>query len=152
VLLGLRAAPKEAADTSAAEAVYGLQLTLPGQRARPAELAEWPTIPSTVPPPPQSVSPLSPIVSGFCFVRQAAGPSLRPLFDGPYRILAEHSKLVLVQMGRQQQWISRDRVKPYKGVAVPIPADRRRRGRPRKSGGREGPSSYSCTVESEIYI
>jgi hypothetical protein len=102
VLLGLRAAPKKAADTSAAEAVYGLQLTLPGQRARPAELAEWPTIPSMVPPPPQSASPPPPIVTGFCFVQQAAGPSLSPLFDGPHHILAEHSKLVLVQMGRQQ--------------------------------------------------
>jgi hypothetical protein len=126
----LRAAPKEAANVSAAEAVYGIQLTLPGQRAR-AEAASRPRIPSTVPPPPGDRPPPM-ISSGFCFVRQAAGPSFKPLFDGPYKILEEKSKLVLVQMGQNEQWISRDRIKPYTGAAVPTPAARRPRGRPRR--------------------
>jgi hypothetical protein len=47
VLLGLRAARKESADVSAAEVVYGIPLTLPGQHGRPAERDSWPEIPST---------------------------------------------------------------------------------------------------------
>jgi hypothetical protein len=69
-------------------------------------------------------------------VQHAGGPSLKPLFDGPYRVIAEDTKLVLVQLGKH--WISEDRIKPYIGVAVHIPAARKRPGRPCKDSGREG--------------
>jgi cleavage and polyadenylation specificity factor subunit 1 len=140
VLLGLRAAPKESADVSAAEVVYGIPLTLPGQHGRPAERDSWPEIPSTVAPrrpDPQAGTGPAPSDSGYCFVQRGQKAALQPLFDGPYRIVEVRAKTVLVDVGAEQQWVSRDRIKPYQGTSPPTVAVRKRRGRPRgKRGGR----------------
>ena len=105
VLLGLRAAPKEDHNISAAELLYGAPLALPGELLETAEppaasflenLQRCPTSiptrpitgPQPSPDPPKGLSSAS-----FVFVRRGApGPPLSPLYDGPYQVLASGPK------------------------------------------------------------
>jgi hypothetical protein len=140
VMLGLRAAPKEQARVSSADVVNGIPLTLPGQHGRPPERTDWPSIPSTVHlQQVESQQADSGVGTGYCYVQRPPGVGLKPLFDGPYEILEVRPKTVLVKMGPTQQWISRDRVKPYQGSTPPMVAARRGPGRPRQQrGGHHG--------------
>jgi hypothetical protein len=136
VLLGLRAAPKENVDVSAAEVVYGIPLTLPGQHGQPAERDKLATVASRRPDP-QAMTAPTPSVSGFCFIQMGQKVALQPLFDGPCRIVEVRAKTVLVDVGAEQQWVSRDRIKPYQGTSTPAVAVKKCRGRPRgKRSGR----------------
>jgi hypothetical protein len=81
VMLGLRAAPKEQARVSSAEVVYGIPLTLPGQHGRLPERQDWPSIPSTVPPPQPGRDDSAVAGTGFCYVQRPPGTALKPLFD-----------------------------------------------------------------------
>jgi hypothetical protein len=83
------------------------------------------------------------VILGIVLCREGGQKAaLQPLFDGPYRIVEVRAKTVLVNVGAEQQWVSRVRVKPYQGTSPPTVAVRKRRGRPRgKCGGRmDGPT------------
>jgi hypothetical protein len=115
---------------SAAEVVYGIPLTLPGQHERPAERDSWPEVPSTVAsrqPDPQAVTFPTPSDSGFCFIQRGQRPC------SPYLM----ALTALVDVGTEHQWVSRDRIKPYQGTSTPTVSVKKRRGQPRgKRGGR----------------
>ena len=142
VLLGLRAAPKEDHNISAAELLYGLPLALPGELLDTAEPpaasflenlrktpTSLPTRPITGPPPASSPSRALSSAS-FVFVRRGApGPPLSPLYDGPYQVVASGPKFFTLQMGGRQDTVSVDRLKPCLTSEVD-PAVPPRRGRP----------------------
>jgi hypothetical protein len=133
VLLGIRAAPKEEAGVSAAEAVFGRPLNLPGQAVRAVGAEDRPLIPTTVreaEPEPEQKQELQP--GQYVFVRRPASKSLQPVFDGPYRVIQVKKKVVCLQFGPGAAWISRSRIKRYEGSAEPKVVVRRGRGRPRK--------------------
>jgi hypothetical protein len=96
VLLGIRAAPKEGAGVSAAEAVYGAPLAVPGQLVRPPEPEGQPEIPGTTPEP-EPVQPEE--ISDLVFVKRPGKTSLGPLFDGPFKVLSRKEKMVRIQFG-----------------------------------------------------
>jgi cleavage and polyadenylation specificity factor subunit 1 len=129
VMLGLRAAPKDKAAVSAAEVVYGAPLVVPGQLARPPEPEGQAQIPPTTPEPEPSPPPA---VSDFVFVKRPGKTPLGPLFDGPFRVTARRDKMVKIQFGSYEDWVSTDRVKNYGGSDSPPAVKKRRRGRPRK--------------------
>ena len=123
VLLGLRAAPKEDHNISAAELLYGAPLALPGELLETSEppaasflenLRRCPTSiptrpitgPQPSPDPPKGLSSAS-----FVFVRRGApGPPLSPLYDGPYQVLASGPKFFTLQVGDRQDTVSVDRL------------------------------------------
>ena len=141
VLLGLRAAPKEDHNVSAAELLYGVTLALPGELVETAEppaaifLERLRRPPTTALPtrplagPPQS-PPTKLDTASFVFVRRGApGLPLSPLYEGPYRVVARGPKVFTLEMGGQQDQVSVDRLKPCLAQEV-SPADPPRRGRP----------------------
>ena len=142
VLLGLRAAPKEDHNVSAAELLYGVPLALPGELLETAEppaasflenLRRPPTSIPTRPPngPPSTSEPPKNLSSAaFVFVRRGApGPPLSPLYDGPYRVVASGPKFFTLQVGSRQDTVSVDRLKPCLSAEV-TPATPPLRGRP----------------------
>jgi transposase InsO family protein len=129
VMLGIRAAPKELAGVSAAEAVFGAPLTLPGQLVRPPEPIGQPVIPGTTPEPQQQESPPA---SPFVLVRRPGKATVEPIFDGPFEVLETKDKTVKVNFGSYADWVAKDRVKCYSGQERPEVQVKRRRGRPRK--------------------
>jgi cleavage and polyadenylation specificity factor subunit 1 len=132
VLLGLRAAPKERAEVSAAEVVYGKQLCLPQQFSACEEADVRPQIPATVSPPPPAPEPAD-LTGKMVFVERPAKRPTGPHFDGPFKVLKQKKKVILLQFGSSSSWISRSRVKRYAGSDSPAPATKKPRGRPRKN-------------------
>ena len=145
VLLGLRTVPKEDLDTSSAELVYGEPLTVPGEFVNPNSrlhssnnlfhlLAErFAPIPTShhglsTPSIPPSLKN-----ARFVFVRRDChrGPLQRP-YDGPYRIITPGPKTFRVMIGRREEVISIDCLKPaHVDLTQPVlVAQLRRRGRP----------------------
>jgi hypothetical protein len=131
VLLGLRAAPKERAEVSAAEAVYGKQLCLPQQFDASGEAETRPQIPATVSPPPAGPAPVD-LTGRMVFVERPSRRPTGPHFDGPFKVLRQKKKVILLQFGSSSSWISRSRVKRYAGSDCPPAAAKKPRGRPRK--------------------
>ena len=142
VFLGLRAAPKENHNVSAAELLYGVPLALPGELLDTAEppaasflqnLRKTPISLPTQPitgPPPASGPPRALSSASFVFVRRGApGPPLSPLYDGPYQVVASGPKFFTLQIGGRQDTVSIDRLKPCLASEVD-PATPPRRGRP----------------------
>jgi len=121
VLLGLRAAPKEEATISSAEAALGVQLSLPCQLPLRASLPQDP------PPILSTVRSYADVVAGrsdrldsaqFAYVRSGQPPSpLAPSYVGPFKILQRQGKAVLLQMGAKQDWVAVERLKPHVGAA-----------------------------------
>ena len=124
VLLGLRAAPKEDHNVSAAELLYGVPLALPGELLDTAEppaasflqnLRKTPISLPTQPitgPPPASGPPRALSSASFVFVRRGApGTPLSPLYDGPYQVVASGPKFFTLQIGGRQDTVSVDRLK-----------------------------------------
>jgi len=145
VLLGIRSAPKDEAAVSAAEAVLGQQLNVPGQ---PHEGASGRGGSGTCPPAAlpaasrtyaDAVKGLSGMeVADWVFIRK--GGAVKPLedkYEGPFRVLKMGEKIVHVLRGDKEEAISRDRAKPYQSSAEPRAAQPRRRGRPPGTGGVE---------------
>jgi len=134
VLLGLRAAPKEEANVSAAQAAFGTQLQLPGP-VLPGEHVEAvrPKIPSTVRTFAEAVQGPPQAGEGeFVFVKK--GPQVGPLaqpYVGPFEVLQRRGKVVQLRMGDRVDWVSAERVKKHVGEAAVTPAVPPRRGRPR---------------------
>ena len=142
VLLGLRAAPKEEHNVSAAELLYGAPLALPGElleskeppaaefldnlRQPPSQLPTRPVVnPLSSSDPPKALAAAS-----FVFVRRGApGPPLSPLYDGPYKVLSSGPKFFTLQLGNRQEKITVDRLKPCLSQEV-SPALPPQRGRP----------------------
>jgi hypothetical protein len=104
VLLGIRAVPKEEADISAAEAVYGARLTLPGQQIRAAEPGGAEVIPGTVKAA-QEPPELAP--GDFVFLRRPVKRAMEPAFDGPFAVVRVKRKVVLLQLCSRVEWMSR---------------------------------------------
>ncbi|KAL6490077.1 hypothetical protein MHYP_G00004220 [Metynnis hypsauchen] len=148
VMLGLRSAPKEDLQASSAELVYGQTLRVPGDFL-PCVTHPWSAsqqrqvfqgLSSSFAPVPMSRHgvqqphiPLSLHKAGYVFVRHDAhrGP-LRPVYDGPFRVLEPGDKFFRVDIGGVPESVSVDRLKPAhldldRPVVVAQPA---KRGRP----------------------
>ena len=125
VLLGLRAAPKEEAGVSAAEATYGHSLVLPSQLQPPPRAPQVPPekviIPSTVKPAKEAekVQQVGVQEASYMYVRVGAvtGP-LDATDRGPYHMLIKEKKLLL-EIGATRQWVPVDRLKPRTAAANP---------------------------------
>ena len=99
MLLGLWSAPKEESGISSAELVFGQPLSLPGGfvDAPPAVVLLEKMRVSKVPPPPTRPLSYAQVVSrpapgleeaSFVYVHQGGvGPSLAPLYAGPYEVI-----------------------------------------------------------------
>ena len=137
VLLGLRTAPKEEANVSAAEATYGDPLVLPGQiqplkREMPKEL---PRIPNTTKSSQHEEAgvPKQLQQAELVYVKEgAASKPLQQKFRGPYKVLTREPKKMELQIGERREWVSVDRIKPHTGEAQAFPAKPPARGRPQK--------------------
>jgi len=140
VLLGLRAAPKDESGISSGQAALGLQLALPGQLLEQKATAptQQQAIPATRRTYAEVASTPSPLDSAdFVYVRHGgqAGP-LADSYDGPFKVLARGDKVFKLQLGARVDTVSKDRLKPHLGVAVPELAVPRQRGRPPGTGGK----------------
>ncbi len=131
VLMGLRAALTEDTGVSAAEVVFGA----PGQILDTGEPPPADFIAklrqSGPPPPSRSLSyaqmaakPAAALLSAaFVYVRKGGTiPPLSPLYSGPYRVLASGPKVFRLQVGKREETVSIDRLKPHRGAAPVQPA------------------------------
>jgi len=134
ILLGLRAAPKEEANVSAAEAALGAPLQLPGQLCPGGGVvSERPLIRSTVRTFAQvAQGPQQAGEGEMVYVRKGAqlGP-LEPPYVGPYEVLQRRGKIVQLRIGARVDWVAADRIKRHVGAAEVEPAIPPPRGRPR---------------------
>ena len=155
VLLGLRSAPREDSSASAAQAVYGSDLVLPGQFLSAPD-----------PPPQEFLQDLTRTMSGFSpppvrhnsatvtpsdlpaallsaemvlVRRDGPKPPLSPVYDGPYLVLARTSRYFRLQLGDRADNVSVERLKPASCSAGTPAALPRRRGRPRKEPDADPP-------------
>ena len=69
----------------------------------------------------------------YLMVRQGAvvGP-LDLKYRGPYKVMLRDRKKLLLEIGASRQWISVDRLKPWKGATPADPVEPPKRGRPPK--------------------
>jgi transposase InsO family protein len=140
VALGLRTAPRDDSGVSAAERVFGLPLVLPGTFLDAPE-AEDQTLSSRFQQLLSSV-PLTPVKTtnsttvppmSWAFLRvDSHKPPLAQLYEGPYRVLRQTRQTAVLQMGERKEKVNIGRLKPYLSTEDPVPAQPRRRGRPRK--------------------
>ena len=142
-MLGLRAAPKEESGISSGQAALGLQMALPGQvlsqPVSPPQHQE--AIPATKRSYAEVVASPSPLDKAeFVYVSHGGpGGSLDDSYDGPFKVLARGPKFFKLQLGTRVDNVSRDRLKPHLGLAVPEVAVNRPRGRPPGTGGGSTP-------------
>ena len=147
VMLGLRSAPKEDLQASAAELVYGQPLRVPGEFL-PEAASPWsadshravsrgvagafvfiPTSPHCVP---QSYVPKDLLLARYVFIRHdSLRTPLQPPYDGPFRVLEAGAKNFVVDLGGKPEWVTVDRLKPaHRSVDEPVQLALPRRGRP----------------------
>jgi hypothetical protein len=130
VLLGIWSAPKEECGISAAEAVFGIPLTIPGQVAQPAEKEGQPVISTK----PRTYAEVARPHPRLVYVRRGQPSTLgAPIFYGPYAVRAWADKYYDVMVGDKCERISIDRLKPYTAKEQPEVASPPRRGRPWKN-------------------
>ena len=87
-------------------------------------------MPSRVRPQGQTAEPAQ-MEREFQLVYVRKGPLGGPLaakYSGPYQVLEQRGKVLLLQMGERADWVSMDRVKPHKGLAAAKPAQPPQRG------------------------
>ena len=139
-LLGLRSAPKEEAAVSSAEVLFGQPLVLPSQVHKPKEDMERPdqveVIPSTIREEKERAMAQSVGVQEADYVMVGEGAVVGPLDAkdrGPYKVMLRERKKLLVEMGASRQWISVDRLKPWRGATPASPVQPPKRGRPKKA-------------------
>jgi len=148
VLLALRAAPREESASSAAEAVYGTQLVLPGQflgqpespsptfiRDLKGSLSGAPIIPPRHNTAAADVHPSGPpealMKARMVLVRKDGHvPPLTPLYSGPYLVLQRAQKVFRLKIGNREDTVSVHRLKPACTAEDVQPAQPPRRGRP----------------------
>ncbi|XP_076734505.1 LOW QUALITY PROTEIN: uncharacterized protein K02A2.6 [Maylandia zebra] len=151
VLLGLRSAVKEDLGASPAELVFGQPLRVPGEFLPenpppcfdPSVLSLNPLLHSLrVPGPvhhcvPDTFVPKTLETAKFVFVRHDAHRTpLRPLYDGPFRVIEPGQKHFVLDFGGRRETVCVDRLKlahvlPDSNV---VPAQAPRRGRPPSMG------------------
>jgi transposase InsO family protein len=143
--LGLRAAPKDESNISAAEAALGQRLVLPCQ-AMPSE-----AVPPAAEPPPRTIPAASREFPGpnaaaqrrglarWAYVRRGAagGGPLAANYDGPYRVLTTGKKTCRLKIGSRVETVSVDRLKMHAGRAPPTEGQPKRRGRPPRSADKD---------------
>jgi len=146
VLLGIRSAPRDDDDISAAELVFGAPLSLPGDfvaaEERPAELflrhlrlaaSSTPTRP-LLPSQEKRPLPATLLSASHVYVRRGnAAPPLAAVYQGPFRVVQPGEKFFVLEMGDKHETVSVDRLKPHLGTAPLVPALPARRGRPRSA-------------------
>jgi hypothetical protein len=140
VLLNMRTAPKTQSNTSAAEMVYGVALTLPAQLPSPTETTlaaveqqreEAPILTRELLHPTPTEVPAHLATAGMVYVRKGGQPlPLAPPYSGPYRVMSRGPKYFSIDIGGQQQAVTVDRLKLHTGTAASTPAAPPRRGRP----------------------
>ncbi len=145
VMLGIRASFREDSEFSPAEAVFGLQLILPGQFINTAEsplpsfLSDLQTTMTGRPPPltrhnlapAPSTLPEELLQARFILVRRdGAQPPLSPIYDSPYRVLERSTHFFLLEMGDRTDKVSTLRLKAARTPADTEPAKPPHRGRP----------------------
>jgi cleavage and polyadenylation specificity factor subunit 1 len=147
VLLGLRAAPKEISGLSSAEAVYGQQSRLPGEKLEDSEAPPAAFVrqlassqpPTTSQPRTWAQVAATPpsaqlMASRFVYIRKGgAAVPLAPLYDGPFRVVKHGPKYFVVKIGDREESVSVDRLKAHLGSTEPALAVPPKRGRPKKS-------------------
>jgi Integrase core domain/Integrase zinc binding domain len=155
VMMGIRAAPKEEANISPAQMVYGTDLVLLGQPAARAagatDTAAGEEVKS-IPLRQRSYAEVARgpvnklVVAQYVYVRRgAAANPMAPPYDGPFLVLQRGEKTFQLQIGQRRETISMDRLKPHEGegpVAVGQPP---KKGRPPRTGGGK---VDSCGAES----
>jgi hypothetical protein len=148
VLLGIRAAPKDDSNVSAAEAVFGQPLVLPEQllvdHTAAAEqgaalagelrsdLSSFVLLPLRARSYADVVQNVAEALKKAEFVyicRDGVSPALSSKYEGPYKVVSSTSKFFRVMMGNQTSVIYIDRLKPHLGSAPVSPALPPRRGR-----------------------
>jgi Integrase zinc binding domain/Integrase core domain len=148
VMLGLRAMPREESGSSAAEAVFGSQLVLPGQLVDlpPADesltsalkqvmsgVQPLPTVHNTPVGELPDVLPDDLLAARYVFVRRD-GPA-RPLdrpYEGPYEVVKRSKAVFQLRLGSRLVNISTARLKPVISAGLLVPALPPKRGRPQK--------------------
>ncbi|CAI5673187.1 unnamed protein product [Oreochromis niloticus] len=151
VLLGLRCAVKEDLGASPAELVFGQPLRVPGEFLPenpppcfdPSVLSLNPLLRSLrVPGPvhhcvPDTFVPKTLETAKFVFVRHDAHKTpLRPLYDGPFRVIEPGQKHFVLDFGGRRETVCVDRLKPAHVLpdSNVVPAQAPRRGRPPSMG------------------
>jgi Integrase core domain len=148
IMLGLRAMPREDSRSSAAEAVFGCQLILPGQMLDlpPADesltsafkqvMVDFQPLPTTHNIPPQGLPEVLSddlLAAHFVFVRRD-GPS-RPLdkpYEGPYEVVKKSKTVFQLRLGSRLVNLSTARLKPVISGQLVVPALPPHWGRPKK--------------------
>ena len=146
VLLGLRSAPREDTNVSAAEMLYGTALTLPSsfvdprpddtlsffsrmrrnllslpvQQTRPSPRSDW-------------LDPRLMDASHVFVRRDGHVPPLEPLYAGPYEVVSREENVYRVRVGARVQAINVARLKPVVSACPVQPAEPPKRGRPRRA-------------------
>ena len=146
VLLGFCTSPRED-STSASEAVYGSELTLPGQFL---EVQDPPTnlfyenlknpmsgfqpVPPPNIPAADTLPEVIPAELSSCpmvFIRKDGHVApLAPLYEGPYKVLAHSLKTFQLQVGKGVEVVSVQRLKPAFTADDEAPVEPSCRGRP----------------------
>ena len=148
VMLGIRAAPKEESNISAAEAALGHHLTVPGEFLPPPEqpLLEPLERPGVIPATRREYNAkqtrrcVSLENASWVYVRRGApGGPLADKNGGPYEVLKRGPKTFVLRMGDREEILSRDRLAAYTAEEPPKEAaPPPRRGRPPGTGGSSG--------------
>ena len=140
VMLGLRTDPKDDSGFSPAEAVYGKNLSLPGEFIEhteiPPEVFPWKielAVSGFSGAPPHHVPPSQPLpwellTAEFVFVRDDA--SKPPLYRGLYKVLKKFEKIFILQIGVKSDSVSVDRMKAVFSSVPVTPAVPPPRGHP----------------------
>jgi transposase InsO family protein len=150
VLLNIRTTPKSDSNISAAEMLYGTNITLPAQlpahkEPQPAaieQLREGRHIPTRIQhlPPPEAIPPHL-AAAELAYVRRGdkGGPLAQP-YAGPYKIVRKGPKTFTLDMGGKEKEVSVDRLKPHTGAGATEPAAPPKRGRPPGKKNTRAPS------------
>ena len=166
ILLGLRTAPKEDLGFSAAELVYGIPLTVPGEFIDPSSkfqpvctlmtfstklknLSPFATAHHKLSSP--SAVPHSLRDAKFVFIRHDGhrGPFQRP-YNGPFRVITSGDKTFRMMVGGREEIISVDRLKPaHVDLTGPVTvAQPPRRGRPPLQPAEPAPQERALGLEN----
>jgi hypothetical protein len=133
ILLGLRAAPKDDSNISAAEAMLGTPLQLPGQLLTAAERPVGQFVEQLRSAPPLATRPLPSSstvdrvppqlwTASHVYIRRGGVlPPLAPPYAGPYAVTARADKFFTVQIGDKEDTVSIDRLKPHLGTEMVLP-------------------------------
>ena len=148
VLLGIRAAVKEDLNCSPGEMLYGHQLRLPGQappgdplpdpsafgrelREAMEHLRPTPTSHHRSTRPPEPYIPAELLRCPLVWVRRDGHKApLTTHYDGPYEVLARGTKTFRLRLGKREDTVAIDRLKPAIVPEGMGPAEPPRRGRP----------------------